>query len=321
MAYLITGISGFVGGHYLEYIFGKNSKTRVFGVDVRNPKVGFLKSAHKKNFKFYKGSLLNKQWTRRLIEKIRPDYIVNLAAYSSVAYSWKNPAECYANNTGIFLNIAEGVRKAKIKTKILSVGSSEEYGSHGKKAGSLLESFSLDPTNPYAIARTAQEHFSKIYAGLCRISIIRTRSFNHIGPRQSDTFVIGSLAKQVIEAKKRLRSEIVCGDLSLVRDFTDVRDVARAYDLLLRKGNSGEVYNVCSGQGHRLSEILRMLRKKAGVNAVPIKRDPKLVRPRDSKVIVGSCKKLKRDTGFKQKYTLSRSLDDILAYWESRIAN
>lgn len=317
MTYLITGISGFVGGHYIEYLLAKNIGIRICGIDNRKPKFDFLKDAYRKRIKFYHGSLLNKNRLRRLIEKTRPDYIVNLAAQSSVAYSWKNPVECYMNNTGIFLNVVEAAKRAKSGARILSVGSSEEYGITGKGSAPVTESSPLRPLNPYAVSRIAQEYFAKIYAKTRRVRVISTRSFNHIGPRQSDAFVISSLAKQVIEAKKGLCRKIVCGNLDIVRDFTDVRDVVRAYDLLLRKGRAGEAYNVCSGKGHKLSEILRILRKKAGVSRIAVERDPKLARPADNKAIVGSSRKLRTATGFKPNYTLSRSLTDILSYWEN----
>jgi GDP-4-dehydro-6-deoxy-D-mannose reductase len=316
MRYLITGISGFVGGHYAEYLLSKYPGARISGIAAHHPKFDFLEESQKKRIRFYRGSLLRKNWVRQLIKDIRPDYIVNLAAKSSVAYSWKNPAECYRNNTGIFLNVVEGVRKSGRGAKILSVGSAEEYGIVRKGASPITEEFPLNPVSPYAIGRVSQEYFSKIYIRAHRIPIICTRSFNHIGPRQRDTFVVSSFAKQVAEAGKGLRKEIVCGNLDIIRDFADVRDVVRAYDLLLRKGRVGDVYNVCSGKGYRLSEVLRMLREEAGVKKLKIRHDPALMRPVENKVLIGSCKKLEKDTGFKRQYTLSGSLKDILAYWD-----
>ena len=307
--YLITGVSGFVGGHYLEYLIAKKPDVHISGIDISSP--GF-------DIEFYQGSLLDRDWVRALIEKLKPDCVVNLASYSSVAYSWEHPIECFTNNTNIFLNIIEAVRKAELRPRVLSVGSSEEYGIVKKKDIPLTERASLNPINPYAIARVGQEYLSKIYAQSHGIPVICTRSFNHIGPRQKDTFVVSSLAKQVVEAKNKKRSKIVAGDLGIVRDFTDVRDVVRAYDLLLEKGKAGEVYNVCSGEGHALSEILGMLQKKAGTNA-KVKRSEHLVRPKDNPILIGSSKKLKKHTGFKRKYTLSHSLDDILEYWERQI--
>ena len=317
--YLITGISGFVGGHYLEYLLAKYHNVKIFGLDTRRPKFAFLKNAQKSKIVFYQGSLLNKEWVTRLIRKAAPDYIVNLASYSSVAYSWKHPVECAINNTDIFLNIAETVRKAKMKPKILSVGSSEEYGIIKNGTSPVTENARLSPANPYAVARVAQEYYSRMYAGSYGMPLILTRSFNHIGPRQKDIFVVSALAKQISEVKKGKRSKVICGNLNVVRDFIDVRDVVRAYDLLLRNGKIGDVYNVCSGKGRRLKDILAMLAKEAGIKKLQTRYDPSLTRPIDNRAIVGSCAKLKQDTGFKKQYPLSQSLKDILTYWAHRL--
>ncbi|MCQ9206911.1 MAG: GDP-mannose 4,6-dehydratase [Omnitrophica bacterium] len=317
--YLITGVSGFVGGHYLEYLLAKYQNVKIFGLDTRRPKFAFLKNAQKNKFAFYQGSLLNKKWLAHLIKKAGLDYIVNLASYSSVAYSWKHPVECAINNTDIFLNIAEAARKSKVKPKILSVGSSEEYGITRNGTSPVTEDTQLSPANPYAVARVAQECYSNVYAGSYRMPLILTRSFNHIGPRQKDIFAVSALAKQVIEVKKGKRDKVVHGDLNIIRDFTDVRDIVRAYDLLLRKGKIGNVYNVCSGEGHRLKDVLNMLAKEAGIKNLRTKQDPNLTRPIDNKAIIGSCAKLKQHTGFKTQYPLSQSLKDILNYWERRL--
>jgi len=318
MKYLITGISGFVGGHYLEYILSKGSGACVLGIDTERPKFDFLNSSKCKRIKFHKGSLMDKARVKNLIKKARPDFIINLASYSSVARSWRDPAECFVNNTNIFLNLLEAVREAGIKTKILSVGSSEEYGVVDRENIPLTEKSPLNPANPYAVARVAQEEISKVYAAGYGTPLICMRSFNHIGPRQRDIFVVSSFAKQVMEGKLKRRRKIICGNLEIVRDFIDVRDVVRAYDLLLQKGKIGQIYNVCSGQGHKLSEILDMLQKKAGTD-IPTEVNRDLMRPVDSPVIIGSYAKLRKDTGFKLKHTIAGSLCDMLEYWKAQI--
>lgn len=319
LTYLITGISGFVGGHYIEYLFKKHTHPRIVGIDINPTNFGFLERTIRGKVKFYQGTILDRELTLDVIKKTKPDYIVNLASCSSVAYSWENPVDCFVNNTNIFLNLIETVRKLGVKTKILSVGSSEEYGIVGEKDTPLTEKAPLNPTNPYAIAKLAQEELSRVYSKGYKLDIVCTRSFNHIGPRQKDIFVISSFAKQVIEAKNQKRGKIICGNLSIIKDFIDVRDVIEAYDLLLESGKTGEVYNVCSGEGHELSEILDMLQKKAGVN-IPAEQDSDKVRPIDNPVIIGSSRKLNETTGFKRKYNLSQSLDDMLKYWEKEYA-
>ena len=310
LKYLITGVSGFVGGHYTEYLLRKKADIRIAGIDTRSPEY---------DIDFYRGSLLNKKWVERIVRKVKPDRIINLASHSSVFQSWEKPYEYFSNNTDLFLNLAEAVKRSRIKSKILSVGSSEEYGIVGSR-GPVTEDVPLRPSNPYAVSRVAQEVFSNVYTRAYKVPIVSTRSFNHIGPGQREIFVIGALAKQVIEAKRGLRNKIVCGNLDIVRDFMDVRDVVRAYDLLLARGKAGEAYNVCSGKGHRLRDILKDLQKKAGTNAKVVSRDPKLMRTADNLRIVGSSRKLRKDTGFKPRYSLSRTLEDILRYWEKRFS-
>ncbi|MFH1594696.1 MAG: GDP-mannose 4,6-dehydratase [Candidatus Omnitrophota bacterium] len=318
MRYLITGISGFVGGHYLEYLARERPDSHIVGTDTLGLNVEFLKRSFREKIVFCQGSLLDKDWVLGLIEKHKPDYIINLASYSSVAYSWKAPAECFINNTNIFLNIIDAVHKLNINVKVLSVGSSEEYGAVDPRDLPLREEAPLNPVSPYAVARVSQEQLSRVYSKGYGIPIVCTRSFNHIGPRQADIFVVSSFAKQIVEAKKGRRSKIIAGDLEIIRDFIDVRDVVWAYDLLLEKGKKGEIYNVCSEDGHKLSDIIMMLQKEAGMD-LPVERDPNLIRPKDNPVIIGSSEKLRKDTGFKREYHLHQSLKDMLRYWQDNI--
>ncbi len=318
MKYLITGISGFVGGHYVEYLLNRDLDSEIIGVDIYLPQFYFLENRLKKKVEFYRKSILDKKFILKLVKRTKPDYIVNLASYSSVAYSWVNPVECFVNNTNIFLNIIEAVRESSKETKILSIGSSEEYGAADGKDIPLTEKVSFNPTSPYAVARVAQEQISGVYSAGYDIGVICTRSFNHIGPRQKEVFVVSSLAKQIVEAKKGKRDKIVCGNLDVIRDFIDVRDVVRAYDLLLHKGKVGEVYNVCSGEGHKLSAVLELLQEKAETN-IFVEVDPVLMRPVENPVIIGSYEKLQKDTGFQKEYTFSRSLAEVLDYWQRQV--
>jgi len=317
MKYLITGISGFVAGHYLEYLFRKNPSAEVIGIDEEAPDFYFLKKDVRKKIKVYHRSLLDEAWVQGIVKEAAPDYIVHLASQSSVAYSWKNPVESFRNNTNIFLNLIEAVRRASLDARVLSVGSSETYGAVDRKNIPLTEENPLNPVSPYAIARVSQEEFSAVYAKAYGIKIVSTRSFNQLGPRQRDIFVISSFAKQVAEAKKGKRDKIKTGDLKIVRDFIDVRDVVRAYDLLLQKGKVGEIYNVCSGEGHALGDVLNMLIGIAGVK-VPLEVDPELLRLRENPVLIGSPAKLEKTISFKREYNLSASLESILKYWEEK---
>ncbi|MFC1576056.1 GDP-mannose 4,6-dehydratase [Candidatus Omnitrophota bacterium] len=318
MKYLITGIAGFVAGHYIEYLFKQDPQTQISGIDLSQPDFSFLEPSIRKTIKVYKDSLLDKKRVQDIISEVSPDYIIHLASQSSVAYSWKNPDESFSNNKNIFLNLVEGVRKTALNLRILSVGSAEVYGPAKDNNTPLSEDTPLNPVSPYAAARVAQEEIAKKYVSDFGLQIVSTRSFNHIGPRQTDTFVVSSLAKQVIEAKKGKRSKIVCGDLEVVRDFIDVRDIVRAYDLLVQKGKPGEIYNVGSGRAYKLREVLDMLFQRVGIK-VPVEVNPGLIRPIENKVMVSLCQRLEKTTGFKARYSISDSLSDILTYWGNQI--
>ena len=269
---------------------------------------------------FEKIDLLDQGRVESIIFNFQPDYIVNLASYSSVAFSWKEPIRSFQNNMNIYLNLLESVRKLNLSVRILSIGSSEEYGNVDEKILPLTEAHMPRPLNPYAVARVSQEMISKVYVDGYGLDIVMTRSFNHIGPFQKDIFVISSFAKQLVEIKKNgsSSSELVTGDTSIVRDFTDVRDVVVAYDLLLKKGKSGEIYNVCSGTGWSLKEIIDKICTilEIDVQVVP---NASLFRPDDNRAIIGSNEKLRSTVKWAPKYTLDDTLNETIAYWQKQI--
>jgi GDP-4-dehydro-6-deoxy-D-mannose reductase len=242
--YLITGVSGFVA-YYLTYFLKKKYKNiKICGIDCVE-----LKDQNKNVDSFYRSDLSNLAEICKILEKFQPDYIIHLAAQSSVGLSWEEPVKSFMNNMNIYLNLLEAVRLSQIKCRILSVGSSEEYGNVQAESIPLRESHPLNPISPYAVARVSQELISNVYKKGFNLDIVSTRSFNHFGPGQRDIFVVSSFAKQLahikIEGKKK--GILKTGNIEIIRDFLDVRDVVNAYILILEKGVSGEVYNVCSG--------------------------------------------------------------------------
>jgi GDP-4-dehydro-6-deoxy-D-mannose reductase len=317
--YLITGFSGFVSRHFLEFLESRGTHSSVLGIDMHEPKFD-LRKFRRIKCGFESLDLMDDKRTQEVIYRFQPNYILHLASYSSVMYSWKNPAWSFQNNTNIFLNLLEVVRLLNLDARILSIGSSEEYGNVSDKELPLREEQPLRPVSPYAVARVSQEMLSRVYVNGYGMDVVITRSFNHLGPGQNELFVVSSFAKQVAEAsKKGLPSlEMKTGDLSIVRDFTDVRDVVRAYHLLLTKGSKGEVYNVCSGRGVTLASIVSQLSQKKRI-AVTTLTDPKLVRPSDNRAIVGSNEKISAAVGWKPEIALEQSLDDILLDWETRL--
>jgi len=209
------------------------------------------------------------------------------------------------------------VRKNGLTPRILSVGSSEEYGIVGEDSLPLTEESRLNPVSPYAVARIAQEQLSLIYAKSYGLDIVITRSFNHLGTGQEPFFAIPSIAKQFAAASGGKPVELKVGNISIVRDFLDVRDVARAYYLLLEGGESGEIYNVCSGVGHTIEDIIRMLGECSGKKYIT-EVDPGKVRPNDNKAIVGDHSKLERRTGWRPTIGIKESLSAIYKDFEGR---
>jgi len=317
--YLITGFSGFVSSHFLRHLGSRNEKFRVLGIDLEQPEWD-IHAFHNIACELKNTDLIEKELVEKIIFDFQPDYILHLAAISSVGFSWKNPVLSFKNNTNIFLNLIDAVRELKSKCRILSVGSSEEYGNVSADHLPLHEDMHLTPVSPYAVARLSQEWLSRVYVDGFGLDIVMTRSFNHIGPGQREIFVISSFVKQLVEIKSRglAGGKLITGDLSIVRDFLDVRDVVCAYDLLFEKGEKGAVYNICSGLGISLKEMIDLMCEILDVE-IDQETDPGLIRPNDNRIIIGANDKLKKATGWEQRITLRKSLEDIINYWQQKI--
>jgi GDP-4-dehydro-6-deoxy-D-mannose reductase len=318
--YLITGVSGFVAFHFLQYMDSLNEEIEVLGIDVAiSP--GLQKTIFSRvKMRIITLNLLDYKTLETAIVSFSPKYVIHLASFSSVARSWQEPSEAFVNNTNIFLNIIEVIRKNNIKCRLLSVGSSEEYGNVSGDCIPIKETAILNPISPYAIARVSQEMLSRCYVESYKLEIVLTRSFNHIGTMQREIFVISSFVKQVLESIKNNQNDIILetGDLSIVRDFLDVRDVVRAYHLLLEKGIPGELYNICSGIGHTLSDIVNIIGVLLKVN-IQTKVDARKIRPNDNKMIIGDNAKIFKVVGWRPAISLEESLKDMIIYWREEL--
>jgi GDP-4-dehydro-6-deoxy-D-mannose reductase len=310
---LITGMMGFVSRHLLDHLAASGESYEITGlsrnpgkwaVDYKNIKVNLVAA-----------DLNDRKKLLTILNEVRPQQIIHLASDSSVAHSWQAPVESFQNNTNIFLNLVESVRNLNFSCRLLSIGSSEEYGVVEAANIPISEETPFNPVSPYAVARVSQELLSKIYVKGYGMDIVMTRSFNHIGPGQKDTFVVSSFAKQIMDIKKGKGSVLEVGNIDIVRDFLDVRDVVKAYTVLLEKGKSGEMYNVCSGAGYSLKEVLDKMMMIAEVD-FGYHINEKLIRPADNPVIIGSNNKIKSECEWRPLISLDDSLRDILAYWE-----
>ncbi len=254
-----------------------------------------------------------------LLEKERPEYIVHLAAQSSVAFAWKEPQLTVDVNVVGCVNVLEAIRKIGYSPRILLVGSGEEYGYTAATQVPISEKACPVPGNIYAATKVCQNMIGKIYASAYHMDVVMVRAFNHIGPGQTERFVVSDFCKQVaeIEAGKK-ESVIYVGNLSAKRDFTDVKDIVRAYSLLLRKGELGETYNVGSGSAIAIQELLDEILKLSGCE-IKVKQDVAKLRPVDVPVIEADITKLKQVTGWRPEIPLEDTLQAVLNDWRMRV--
>jgi GDP-4-dehydro-6-deoxy-D-mannose reductase len=316
--FIVTGAIGFVARHFFNYLDSLQVNCEILGIDITIPNdVKDYAYTHIK-LHFVKVNLLDYSMLESTVVSFKPTHILHLASFSSVANSWNEPINSFSNNTNIFLNLAEIIRNKKIECRILSVGSSEEYGNVPSECIPIKETVLMRPVSPYAIARVSQEMLSQCYVSSYGLDIILTRSFNHIGPGQRDIFAVPSFARQILESIKSGQTEnirLCTGDLSIIRDFLDVRDVVKAYYLLLEKGIRGEIYNVCSGTGRSLKEIVNMFSTLLNIE-ITTEVDIKRIRPGDNKIIIGDNGKIKEQIGWKPEISFIDSLREIIIYWK-----
>ncbi|MDR2439378.1 MAG: GDP-mannose 4,6-dehydratase [Planctomycetaceae bacterium] len=312
---LITGVGGFVGRHLLRYFDGVEAGLReVLGIDLY-PAAGVL-TPQRFSYHFEQIDLAQLDLFTVLAEEFDPDWLIHLAGESSVSASWRDPDRCIMNNGNIISNILRFMRlrpmKYRSKCRMLAVGSSEVYG-YGEAGERLEESHPRQPSNPYAVSRVYQEDRIQLDVKWQGLNIVSTRSFNHTGPGQSDRFVIPSFVRQLCNAKKNGQKsvQLKTGNIQLIRDFSDVRDVVRAYHLLLEHGQNGEIYNVCCGAGVSLFKIIEMLKEILNLD-VTVEIDQALVRSGEPPIVVGSTEKIFRETGWIPQIPLEQTLRDMI---------
>jgi GDP-4-dehydro-6-deoxy-D-mannose reductase len=255
-----------------------------------------------------------------LLETSQPDYVIHLAAQSFVGVSWHAPAETLTTNILAQINVLEAIRGLKMSPRFLAVGSSEEYGLVHDEELPIRETNPLRPLSPYAVSKVTQDMMAFQYFKSYGLPIIRTRAFNHEGPRRGDVFVTSNFARQVAEIEAGLREPIVyVGDLTPRRDYSDVRDIVRGYWLLLERGEPGEVYNLCSGKSWQIQQVLDFLLGLSTVKGITVKTDPARLRPSDVMVLEGNPAKIHKATGWKVEIPFERTLTELVDYWRQRI--
>jgi GDP-4-dehydro-6-deoxy-D-mannose reductase len=317
MRILITGISGFVGSYFAEYALQHGAE--VFGSIRWRSKTENIDHLRDR-IRLVECDLRDLSSVQHLLGVSRPQWIVHLAAQSYVGSSWQTPAETLYTNLISQVNLLETLRTQAPDVRFLVVGSSEEYGLVHDDELPINERNALRPLSPYAVSKVAQDLMGYQYFKSYSQQIVRTRAFNHEGPRRGDVFVTSNFARQVAEIEAgRREPTIYVGNLSAQRDYTDVRDIVRGYWLLLERGRAGEVYNLCSGRAWAIQEVLDYLISGARVRPISVKVDPARFRPSDVPVLRGDATKIRKELGWEPKIPFEQTLTELLEYWRKRV--
>ncbi|MEK7330148.1 MAG: GDP-mannose 4,6-dehydratase [Candidatus Eisenbacteria bacterium] len=307
---LITGVGGFVGAHMARRIAERGDVALGVGIDVPPPATERFLTRE------WRADIRDAEALKAVIGEAAPTAIVHLAGQSSAGLSFGQPLETFRINTLGTSALLEAVRSAAPEARVLVVGSGEVYGS--LPAGTrVAEDAPFHPLSPYALSKAVADGIAESYSRQ-RLDVVRTRSFGHIGPGQTDRFLVPLLARQIAEIEAGRGEDLVrVGNLDVTRDLTDVRDVVEAYLALLERGRSGAVYNVCRGEGTRLADVAHSLCERARV-PIRIEVDPARVRPADIVYLVGDPSAIAAETGWKAAIPLDETLDAILEEWRSR---
>ena len=313
---LVTGVTGFAGSHLVDYMRSRGD-CEIYGIQRwRSPTENI--DHFKDEIALLECDLRDAASTRDTIEKVRPDWIFHLAAQSFVPTSWTAPTESLSTNVLGQVNIFEAVRRIGFKCRIQLACSSEEYGMVYPNEIPIRETNPLRPLSPYAVSKVAQDLLGYQYWMSWKLDSVRTRGFNHEGPRRGAVFVASDFAKQIADIEKGRRSPVLLvGNLEARRDFTDVRDMVRGYWLALEKCEPGEVYNICQGKAWSIREVLDLLLSMTSAK-VEVRQDPARLRPSDVPVLLGDNTKFVKITGWQPRIPFEQTLRDMLEYWRAR---
>lgn len=308
---LVIGAAGFVGKYLID-------EMRVNGM-----KPYATKLPHEKpdglNAEVFDLDVMDQEAIVSLLFEIRPDYIFHLAAQSSVGLAWKNPGLTVDVNIKGSINVMDAIRELYYKPRVLLIGSGEEYGHIQPGETPIEETNLLRPGNIYAATKACQNMIGSIYSKAYDMELMMVRAFNHIGPGQASLFVVSDFCKQVAEIEKGLREPVMkVGNLAAKRDFTDVRDVVKAYVKLVQMGESGETYNVGSGNAQAIQDILKLIISRSDTE-ITVETDPNKLRPVDVPIIEADITKLNQLTGWKPLIPLEQTIQETLDYWRAHV--
>ncbi len=312
----VTGIAGFVGSHLAELLLSKGFE--VYGLVRPRTRRDYIEPIMNK-LHLDDADILDSHSLYATISRIKPDYIFHLAAQSYVPTSWVSPSVTLEANIVGSANIFEAVKQTGIDPVIQIACSSEEYGLVHPDELPIKETNPLRPLSPYAVSKLAMDYLGYQYFQSYKVRIVRTRGFNHTGPRRGDTFAESTFAKQIALIEKGKQEPVIhVGNLEASRDYTDVRDMVKGYLLSVEKCDPGDVYNICTGSAIKIGDMLKLLLSFSKVK-VDIKEDPARMRPSDVPVLLGDNSKFVAKTGWKPEIPFEKTMEDLLNYWRERV--
>lgn len=321
MRALVTGIAGFAGSHLAELLISRGADVHglfVPGSSLENLDEILRDRQRADRLRLVEADIVDGEGLAAAIADIQPDRVYHLAAVSSVRQSLEDPAEAFQVNTVGTRNLLEAVRRVGVKPRILVVSSAEAYGDSANLGRPLREEDPLLPVSPYGASKAAAEAVASRYVREFNLDIIRVRPFPHTGPRHSPQFVFPDWARQLVEIEAGRRPpRLHVGNLEVQRDLSDVRDIVVAYVLALEQGETGAVYNVCSGHVYALREVLEAMIRLTRLE-VEIVTERDRLRPQDLEAMIGTAQALHDHTGWEASTPLIRTLEDLLAYWRMR---
>ncbi|MBI4137324.1 GDP-mannose 4,6-dehydratase [Candidatus Roizmanbacteria bacterium] len=313
---LITGITGFAGSHLAELLLKEGYE--VYGTTRPRSKTEHIDHI-RDQLTLFDADLVDSHSLYTVLSDVKPDFIFHLAAQAFVPTSWSSPATTMEANVIGTIHLFEAVRRAKIDPVIQIACSSEEYGLVHKDETPISETNELRPLSTYAVSKIGMDFLGYQYFKSYGIRIVRTRGFNHTGPRQGDVYVCSTFAKQVALAEAgKTKPVIKVGNLESYRDFTDVRDMVRAYLLSVEKCHPGDVYNIAAEKAWQIKNVLDML-IKLSKKEITTEQDPSRMRPSDVELLIGDATKFKNKTGWKTEIPFEQTLQDLLDYWRARV--